>query len=741
MKKVIIVLIFSLIFQIKPFAQDLKIFSTPQIREPAKDISFADSLTGWMVCNKGVIYKTTDGAKTWTEQNSGITSDFSKVFFLDVNTGWAATLNGTVVKTTDGGESWTSTSFSKAVPNVIFSLCDMIKFVDQNTGFIIAGKLLRIYILKTTDGGVNWNVKDSLVSTTTKRWYDLDLWENNGVVVGDKKDIQKYTTDGGETWKSTTINDNFFYWLKYVKFLSPTEVIAIGEGNEFNGVILPVYKSTDAGVTWTKKSQSFTTVYDRVKDAYFKNNLEGIGVGSDGFSKAFITKTSDGGETWITNVLDYAFGFQAICGVNGKVFLLGTSGQVVVSTDMGTSWSISPQKTTSSIINFAFVDQNILALSRNGDILINADGTGLSWDYLSNVGKNLSGAMVVTTNKNVFVLKENHHIGKSTDIGKTWKTVLEPVKPYSRNLVGGIAFGDDYNGYAWFSQNDYGEYHVYKTSDEGETWNEAISFPGPGYISGNVIAFDSQTAVLLGPDLWTERTTDGGVSWNPTTLIDFPNTFSLKDFEDVVKIDSTRAMAIGDRFICTTSDKGETWTYLNHGLNDIDSGFYKITFSGDSLGYISLYSGVILKTTDFGNSWSKDSTYNEVYYFFAAGMNAKGQTFWGTSTGYILGEEPIIDNVLESKPNTFEIFPNFPNPFNPSTSVLYRLDHPSHVEINIFNVLGEKVLILADDFQTEGLHRLVFNSASGTSRLATGIYLIHFKIDNNSFILKTVLMK
>lgn len=706
-------------------------------------MAFADSLTGWIVCNKGFIYKTTDGTKTWIEQNSGITNDFTKVFFIDANYGWAATLNGIGVKTTNGGESWTTFNFASAAPNIIFSLCYMVKFTDQNTGFIIAGKSLRVFLLKTTDGGEHWAVKDSLVSTTAKYWYDLDFNGNNGVLVGDKKDIQKYSTDGGETWKfSTTINDNFFYIQKFVKFLSPNVVLSIGEGNEFNGVILPVYKSTDGGKNWVKKSQSFSTVYDRVKDAYFKNELDGIGVGSDGFSKAFLVKTSDGGETWTNEVLDYAFGFQTICGIGNKVYALGTSSQIIYSDDFGISWQLSPKKTNSSIINFCFAGGKGFALTRNGDVFVSDDGTGKTWDYLSSAGKNLSGSMVFTSNNNGFILKENHHIVKSTDLGKTWQTVLSPVKPYSRNLVGGIDFSDDNNGYAWFSQNDYGEYHVFKTSDGGENWNELKMFAGPGYISGNVVAFDSTTAVLLGPDLWTQKTTDGGATWNPVNLIDFPAAFILRDFEDISKIDENRAIAIGDGFICKTTDKGSSWTYLNHGLNDIDSGFYKIAFSGDTLGYIALYSGDIIKTTDFGVTWSKNSAYFDQYYFFAAGINPAGQAFFGTSSGFILGEEPVVGINDEKFKLDFTLNQNYPNPFNPSTQISYELSNPGIVQLKIFDVLGREVAELVNGYQSAGKHKVEFNAEKSVRKLySSGVYFVQLRQGNQIQIKKASLIK
>lgn len=741
--KKLVILFVIFVFAETFFPQNLQIFSSPDIKEPIKDMAFADSLTGWIVCNKGLIYKTTDGTKTWNEQNSGITSDFAKVFFIDANTGWATTLNGAVLKTTDGGESWTSYNFAKVAPNVIFNLCYMVKFTDQNTGFIIAGKMLRLYLLKTTDGGANWAIKDSLITTTAKYWYDLDFNGSNGVLVGDKKDIQKYTTDGGETWKfSTTISDNFFYMQKFVKFLSPDVVLSIGEGNEFNGVILPAYKSTDGGANWVKKSQSFSTVYDRVKDAYFKNELDGIGVGSDGFSKAFLVKTSDGGESWTNEVLDYAFGFQTICGIGNKVYALGTSSQIIYSDDFGISWQLSAKKTTSSIINFCFAGGKGFALSRNGDVFVSEDGKGKSWDYLSSAGKNLSGSMVFTSNNNGFILKENHHIVKSTDLGKTWQTVLSPVKPYSRNLVGGIDFGNDNFGYAWFSQNDYGEYHVYKTSDAGDNWTEIKMFAGPGYISGNVVAFDAETAVLLGPDLWTQRTTDGGTTWNPVNLIDFPVDFTNRDFEDLSKIDENRAVAIGEGFICKTTDKGSSWTYLNHGLNDIDSGFYKIAFSGDSLGYIALYNGDIIKTTDFGSSWTKNSTFFDQYFFFAAAISPAGQAFFGTSAGYILGEEPVVGMDDEQFHRDFTLHQNYPNPFNPSTQIRYKVAKPGIVQLKIFDLLGREVAELVNEYKSAGKYTIEFNAHNSMYKsLASGIYLVQLRSSDLVQVIKISLIK
>lgn len=727
-----LLIIFFLFLSFALFGQSLKILSEPYFKETISDIKFVDESTGWLVGNKGTVYKTTNGGQDWLLLDAGTTKDFTKASFTDLNTGWAATADGSIFKTSDGGANWTEYNFGQAVPGLVFSICYVLKFIDNNTGFIVAGKFRSLYLLKSIDGGITWSVKDSLVSATLdNRWFDIDFYGSNGVIVGNKKDIQKYSTDSGETWTfSTPINDNFFGILKYVKFLSSTEVISIGEGNEFFGVPVPVYKSFDGGINWVKKNQSLATVYDRVRGAYFKNNLEGVGVGSDGFSKAFFVRTSDGGETWTPYVLDYAFGLQAVAGVGNFLYVVGTTSHFIYSYDFGDTWQFLNKKPPAAFKDFCFINGKGFSVTRNGDVYFSSDGTGNSWEFRSTAGKNSSGAMVFLPNDKGFILKENRHIVKTTDFAQTWETVLTPVNPGARNLVGGLDFGDLNTGYAWFSLNNYGDYYVFKTSDGGDNWTQVKSFGGPGSISGDIIAFDADNVVILGPDTWTQRTTDGGANWSPASLNNFPAGFASKDFQGAAKIDENRAIAIGEKFICTTSDKGANWNYIDHGLIDIDSNFYKIAFSSDTLGYISQYDGTIFKTTDFGNSWTKDETYFSQYYFFASEINEYGKLMLGTSAGYILGEETPsgIDDKGFEIPYSFILMPNYPNPFNPVTTLSWQIPEGGWQVLKVFDILGNEVVTLVDEYRPAGNYKVEFDA----SELSSGVYF--YQLRTNKFI-------
>ena len=74
-------------------------------------------------------------------------------------------------------------------------------------------------------------------------------------------------------------------------------------------------------------------------------------------------------------------------------------------------------------------------------------------------------------------------------------------------------------------------------------------------------------------------------------------------------------------------------------------------------------------------------------------------------------------------PTSYGLSQNYPNPFNPSTTFEYALPTASHVELSIFNVLGQRVITLVDGRQEAGYHYPTWNGTSESgSEVASGIY-------------------
>jgi hypothetical protein len=79
-------------------------------------------------------------------------------------------------------------------------------------------------------------------------------------------------------------------------------------------------------------------------------------------------------------------------------------------------------------------------------------------------------------------------------------------------------------------------------------------------------------------------------------------------------------------------------------------------------------------------------------------------------------------------PTSFAVSQNYPNPFNASTVIRYSLPENAKVKIEIFNILGQKVRTLVDEFQTAGYKTIQWNGTNaGNQTVASGVYF--YKID------------
>lgn len=85
----------------------------------------------------------------------------------------------------------------------------------------------------------------------------------------------------------------------------------------------------------------------------------------------------------------------------------------------------------------------------------------------------------------------------------------------------------------------------------------------------------------------------------------------------------------------------------------------------------------------------------------------------------------------------FILYQNFPNPFNPSTSILFRLDKRSFVQLIIYDALGNEVNKLANQFMDEGLISVEFD---GTA-LPSGVYYYQLKAEESVETKKMILLK
>ena len=79
-------------------------------------------------------------------------------------------------------------------------------------------------------------------------------------------------------------------------------------------------------------------------------------------------------------------------------------------------------------------------------------------------------------------------------------------------------------------------------------------------------------------------------------------------------------------------------------------------------------------------------------------------------------------------PAQYVLYQNFPNPFNPATSIRFGLPKATHVKLEVYNIQGQRMAIALDDFLDSGYHVINFEAIN----FASGIYL--YKIETGEFV-------
>lgn len=101
-----------------------------------------------------------------------------------------------------------------------------------------------------------------------------------------------------------------------------------------------------------------------------------------------------------------------------------------------------------------------------------------------------------------------------------------------------------------------------------------------------------------------------------------------------------------------------------------------------------------------------------------------------------------VDDIIPPRPTAFSLGNNYPNPFNPGTTIAYTLDRRAEVRIDIVNLLGQRVRTLANETMAAGSYRIVWDGTDDAGRpAASGIYLYRLRADGAVQAKKMLLLK
>lgn len=109
-----------------------------------------------------------------------------------------------------------------------------------------------------------------------------------------------------------------------------------------------------------------------------------------------------------------------------------------------------------------------------------------------------------------------------------------------------------------------------------------------------------------------------------------------------------------------------------------------------------------------------------------------GKFWWPTSVADPLPPELLSNMVLQ----------NFPNPFNPSTTIAYTVAEESPVEITVFNVGGEKVTTLTNETKSAGRYNVFWDGRDESGReVSSGVYFYRLSIGDYRSTKKMLMLK
>ena len=168
------------------------------------------------------------------------------------------------------------------------------------------------------------------------------------------------------------------------------------------------------------------------------------------------------------------------------------------------------------------------------------------------------------------------------------------------------------------------------------------------------------------------------------------------------------------------------------GAGDNDAWLIKINSSGDSL-WTKTFGGI---SNDYCNS---------VWQTSEGGYILSGGT---TSFGFGNGFDDVwliktTSDVSNIEPNTeliisdFSLQQNYPNPFNPSTKISWQSPVGSWQTLKIYDVLGNEVTTLVDEYKPAGTYEIEFNASS----LPSGVYFYQLKAGSYVETKKMILLK
>lgn len=279
-------------------------------------IYFLNENKGWIGGGEGLILITNDGGNSWTKAKKITGDHIREIYFSDEKQGWmlcerniynlGAASPSYMLKTTDGGENWEKIEFTGGRRERIADIF----FTGYELGFAV-GESGALYALQTD--GKTW--KKQLSPSRYLLTGGTFLDDMNGVIIGTSGTIL-FTEDAGLSWDNATVSGGGGVKFQSVFFVNKKSGWAVGAQGK-------AFQTVNGGKSWREQN---TRVTKDLSDVFFLNTAEGWAVGSDGT----ILHTQTAGNVWQPVETGTKHKLEKIAFAGRKGFAVGFGGTILV---------------------------------------------------------------------------------------------------------------------------------------------------------------------------------------------------------------------------------------------------------------------------------------------------------------------------------------------------------------------------------------------------------------------------
>lgn len=339
------------------------------------------------------------------------------------------------------------------------------------------------------------------------------------------------------------------------------------------------------------------------------------------------------------------------------------AGRTFVTSDNGANWTLVAADSSKDILSVVVLSDTMLAGTWNG--LISTTVGSTSWTGLTPAGIAADTAICAISMINTTLYAGAvGTVYKSSDSGSSWTEIKTGI-PVNARITSFAGIGN-----AVFAASD--NSGVYLTTDAGASWSAINTGLTDRNIAQLVTMDDRLFAITLKGGTFVSS--NNGTSWTGITLA---------DINCLVAADGKLFAGTDTAGMYMSSDNGTTWE--------------TITITGLAAG-TRIWSMVVTGTSLMA----------------------------GTSDGvWIAPLASLITHVQEKNiPGMYVLERNYPNPFNPATTIGFMIPVSEKVSLTIYNAIGQKIRTLVDAPMSSGVHQVVWDGLTDAGmNVPSGVYL------------------